>query len=281
MKEIFLNDILNLSEEEISDAKIAFNIKWESKLFFDTWNDSDSENREVSYSYYSHYGKQKNFTHIGQMVFGFVQLPRNNKRWLLVTAGRIKSLPDHANCQHEEIERFKGLHGRMIVEFAKGNKNGRYVFNLSKFINEIKVVEILPNEYQAISFKGLDNVHLKYRDLKLIINGEKYADYRNALVSVKGVYCLTDTKDGKLYIGSAYGEHGVAQRWENYINTNTGGNVALVELYQKKGEKYFQENFTFTLIEFFAIHTDDKTIINREAYWKKALSSRECGYNKN
>ncbi len=39
--------------------------------------------------------------------------------------------------------------------------------------------------------------------------------YYEALKKITGVYCLTDTHTGKLYIGSATGEGGVAQRWGN------------------------------------------------------------------
>jgi len=281
MQELFLKDILLLTEEETKDAKIALNMSWGGKSHFDRWNESDPNNRDVSYSYYSHYGKSRNFTRFGQLVFGFVQLPRNSKKWLLVTVGRITSLPDHGTCGHEDIKRFQGLIGRLVVEIEKGNTYSRYIFNLNKYYEEAKVAEILADDYQLISFSGLDNVHLTFHDLKLIINGEKYADYRNALLSVKGVYCLTDTKTGKLYIGSAYGENGLVQRWGDYINTKTGGNDGLIDLYNKVGESYFEENFEFTLIEYFGMNSDPDKIIKREQYWKNAFATKAHGYNRN
>jgi len=97
----------------------------------------------------------------------------------------------------------------------------------------------------------------------VILNGAKYSDYRSALESANGVYCLTDTKTGKLYIGSAYGENGIAQRRSNYIDTKTGGNKDLVVLFKKEGESYFEENFEFTLIEYFGMNTDAERIIKR------------------
>lgn len=282
MKQLLLKDILHLSEEETKDAKIALNMSWAGESHFKRWNDSAAGNRDVSYSYASHFGnKSRNFTKIGQLVFGFVQLPENNKRWLLVTVGRITSLPNSGACNHEEVDRFQGLIGRMIVEIPKGNTYSRYIFNLNKYYEEAVVVEILANDYQAISFRGLDNVHLSFHDLKMILNGEKYSDYRSALSSVKGVYCLTDTKTGKLYIGSASGESGVAQRWSDYINTGSGGNKSLIELYNQEGEHYFEENFEFTLIEYFGMNADKERIEARESYWKEAFATRERGYNRN
>jgi hypothetical protein len=281
MKDLFLKDILNLNDEEISGSKIALNMSWGGKSHFDRWNESPEDNRDVSYSYASHYGKYRNFTHEGQLVFGFVQLPGGNSRWLLVTAGRVTKLVDSGPVEHEEIAKYQGYLGRLVIELAKGNTYQRYVFNLSKYINDIKVVEVLPNDYQPISFRGLDNVHLSFHDLKLIISGERYDDYKNALMSVKGVYCLTDTSNGKLYIGSAYGDRGIAQRWSDYINTKTGGNDGLIELYNQKGEDYFEQNFEFTLIEYFGMNADADRIIGRETYWKNAFSSKKNGYNKN
>lgn len=281
MKELLLKDILLLNEEEKNRAKIALNMSWKGESHFKRWDESPANNRDVSYSYASHQGGKRNFTRIGQLVFGFVQLPESRKRWLLVTVGRITSLPESGPCDHEEVERFQGLIGRLIVEINKGNKHQRYVFNLNSFYEEAVVVEILPNDYQAISFNGLDNVHLKFRVLKLILNGEKYSDYRNALSSVKGVYCLTDTKTGKLYIGSAYGENGIAQRWSEYIDTKTGGNQGLIELYKREGDKYFEQNFEFTLIEYFGMNADTNKITGRETYWKEAFATKTQGYNRN
>ena len=80
--------------------------------------------------------------------------------------------------------------------------------------------------------------------------------YYEALKKISGVYCLTDTHTGKLYIVSASGEEGVAQRWGNYLDSKHGGNKQLIELYEKKGPKYFEENFTFALIEYFGISYD-------------------------
>lgn len=282
MNELLLKDILILNDVEKQNAKIALNMSWNGASHFDRWYKSSADNRDVSYSYASHYGtKLRNFTRIGQIVFGFVQLPTNNKRRLLVTAGKITSLPQSGPCNHEEVKRFQGLVGRLIVEIAKGNTYSRYIFNLSKFYEKAVVVEVLANDYQTISFNGLNNVHLTFHDLKLILNGEKYFDYRSALSSVKGVYCLTDTKTGKLYIGSAYNENGIAQRWKDYINTKTGGNEGLIELYNREGDKYFENYFEFTLIEYFGMNADKNKIIMRESYWKKAFSSKEQGYNRN
>lgn len=44
---------------------------------------------------------------------------------------------------------------------------------------------------------------------------------------MKGVYVIHDTETGEPYVGSAYGDTGIWQRWSNYALTLHGGNVGL------------------------------------------------------
>ena len=82
---------------------------------------------------------------------------------------------------------------------------------------------------------------------------------------------LTDTHTGKLYIGSATGEEGVAQRWGNYLDSKHGGNKKLIALYEQKGAEYFERYFTFTLLEYFGLSYDPIKILEREQFWKKCF----------
>ena len=84
-----------------------------------------------------------------------------------------------------------------------------------------------------------------------------------------------------MYVGSAYGIDGIAQRWNCYLNTQTGNNKKLIELYNEKGVQYFKDNFKFTILEVFDKKTDSKIIINSESMWKNKLMTREFGYNDN
>ena len=275
MKNLYLNDLLHLTDEEINNSKLALNMSYAGKPHRERWFDS----HDVSYSYYSCQGNKRNYK-VGQLAFGFVQLEQNN-RFLFVTAGKITDVPLNDTCKYEPITKYDGLIGRLIIEINKGNTYARYVFRLSKFINEAKVIEILPKEYEQLTFKGYDEVFLTFNQLKLIIESNKFIDYKTALQAVKGVYVLTDTSNDKLYIGSAYGSDGIAQRWTNYINTSTGGNKELIRLYNEKGENYFSEHFTFGLLEFFGSNTDNAKIIARENHWKKILGTNKNGYNDN
>ena len=275
MIDLHLNDILHLTNEEISNSKIALNMSYGGKPHRERW----FENHDVSYSYYSYQGNKRNYR-VGQLAFGFVQLEQNN-RFLFVTAGKITEVPINNTCKYEPLTQYDGLIGRLIVEINKGNTFSRYVFRMTKYINEAKVIEVLPKEYEQLSFKGYDEVFLTYDQLKLIIESNRFVGYKTALQAVKGVYVLTDTNNGKLYIGSAYGVDGIAQRWINYLNTKTGGNKELIRLYNEKGDNYFSKNFTFGLLEFFGSNTDTSKIINREQHWKQILGTNKNGYNDN
>ena len=105
--------------------------------------------------------------------------------------------------------------------------------------------------------------------------------YYEAMKKITGIYCLTDTSNGKLYIGSATVQYGFAQRWGNYLSSKHGGNVRLENLYKQNGEKYFEKYFTFTLLEYFGLSYDTEKIYKREQYWKKCLNTIEHGYNDN
>lgn len=148
-------------------------------------------------------------------------------------------------------------------------------------IENIDVAEILPNIYEPIKFSGFENVYLPFKTLKSMIDGVRYADYRAALSGVKGIYCITDTRNGKLYIGSASGKDGILQRWNDYKASFTGGNKGLQELLENEGEDYFIENFTYTLLEIFPKNVQPARIYKRESYWKEVFATRIFGYNRN
>lgn len=147
--------------------------------------------------------------------------------------------------------------------------------------SEATVKEILPALYNGDTFSGYDRVHLPYAKLDRIFKREIMPSYHDALASVTGVYCLTDTKTGMLYIGSATGEGGVAARWGNYLDSQHEDNKGLRDLYEHEGEEYFRKHFEFTLLEYFGMSYDPQKVLEREQWWKDCLDTRKHGYNEN
>lgn len=282
--DIMLNDIFKLTEDELNNSKIELNMTDGSGAIplIDKWLSFDYDtklNGTGNCSYWTSYGNQKNFS-IGNNVFSFVRM-NNDKEWLFVSAAKILDNAPNTHARFEILEQYKPYFGRLIIIHNKGNTFSRYVFNIHDRINTCKIKEVLPNIFDGEEFCGYDSVYLPYRQLEDIFNNKIMHSYYLALQKITGVYCLTDTNTGKLYIGSAYGENGVSKRWGDYLNSQHGDNKKLINLYKQEGKEYFQKYFTFTLIEFFGMSYDKDKIILREQYWKKCFDTIKNGYNGN
>lgn len=282
--DLLLNDLFNLSIEEIRNSKIEFNMQagTNGQTFLDRWlKHTEVEKMQGTCkgcSYWGWYGKQRNFT-AGQTVFSFARMPHDE--WLFISAAKIIDTPVDNWAVVEVLDKYAPYFGRLIIKCKKGNTFSRYVFNLVKYLDQAVVKEILPSIYSGEMFEGYDRVHLPYHKLSHIFEGKILPTYYEALKKITGVYCLTDTNTGKLYIGSATGIEGVSQRWGDYLNSSHGGNKKLVDLYNKKGKDYFEQHFTFTLLEYFGLSYDPVKIIEREQYWKRCLNTIKNGYNDN
>ena len=281
--DLALNSIFNLTEEEISNSRIELNMREGSGgiSYIDKWlslDDNQKKSGITDCSYWGWYGNKKNFN-IGQTVFSFIKMAHDE--WLFISAAEIVDIPTHSRAKVKIINKFTPLFGRLVMKYKKGNTYARYVFRMGKVIESCTIKEILPCIYSGEKFEGYDRVHIPFRRLADIFTGKIMPTYYEALQNVTGVYCLTDTNTGKLYIGSATGEQGVAQRWGNYLDSKHGGNKKLIALYKEKGEDYFEDYFTYTLIEYFGLSYDTAKIIEREQYWKMCFDTIKNGYNDN
>lgn len=179
------------------------------------------------------------------------------------------------------MDDFKEYRKRLIIKLEK--PIGRDVYNVryqrvqEKYNGEI--YEISPSTKLG-NFPGYNNVLLTHKDLSLIVKGDE-PEWRNALSSVKAVYCITDTSTGKLYIGSATGDGaGLWERWSSYadVNDTTGGNKTFEEL-KKSDSNYIISNFTYSILEIFDMKTKREDIIKREEFWKRVFKSVKFGMN--
>ncbi len=88
---------------------------------------------------------------------------------------------------------------------------------------------------------------------------------------VGGIYKITNTKDGKIYIGKSTD---VKKRWTEHIKSSLGlGSIAKSSLH-KTMAKVGVEHFTFELIE-----ECDSNITTQEKYWIEFFESDKYGYN--
>ena len=171
----------------------------------------------------------------------------------------------------------KDLIGKLVINFEKDFRNS-YIL-MEKYLDKFTVCEIRRQEYKFDPFPGYTNVHLQYDLLKEIIENNE-TSWETALSNIKGIYLISDTLTGKLYIGSAYGNNAFWQRWAEYAKTGHGNNKLLKEIISKNGKEYCS-NFNFSILEIFGLNTMDDEIINKESFWKERLLTRKFGYNDN
>ncbi|WP_029146171.1 GIY-YIG nuclease family protein [Microbacterium luticocti] len=126
---------------------------------------------------------------------------------------------------------------------------------------------------QPIPFPGFDRLVLSHAQLQAVMREHRYASWRTALSSVFGIYLITDTRDGRHYVGKADGEESIRQRWHAYATNGHGGNVELRGL--------DPSTFRFSLLRVFDPSTPSRDIDAAESHFKDALDSRRHGLNRN
>ena len=177
----------------------------------------------------------------------------------------------------EEVQGLEHLTGRAVVTFRKRFR-ASYLRG-ERYADQLIVSEIRDQRMSVGDFPGYNSVLLSYPLLRTIIR-ENLPSWRSALCNVSGVYVITDTRTGKLYVGSAYGGEGIWQRWQAYAKTGHGGNKELKALLQEKGQDYVQ-CLQLSVLEVCDLNASKDYVISREVHWKDVLRSREFGYNDN
>lgn len=202
--------------------------------------------------------------------------------WLFAGVYRVLGEPVFRDESYfystELLESQDSLIGRVVVEHARSGR-ASYVWGSSDGI-EVVLHEVLPRKHAVADYPGHHAVRIDHATLRLIVQ-EQVSSWKHALAEMKGVYLISDVQTGKLYVGSAYGDQGIWQRWNAYAVNGHGGNAELVSILKKDGEGYLA-NFRYSILEIADSYATDEYIIARENYWKEALLSREpFGYNKN
>ena len=167
---------------------------------------------------------------------------------------------------------------RLYVRHKRTGRNIRRT--MESVLPTMTVSSILEEPFAGDPFPGHDRINHSLADLQAVV-AQARADWRIALESMKGVYVIHDRETGQRYVGSAYGDTGIWQRWSTYAATLHGGNVGLRELVEEKGEEYYRTNMRFALLEYWSMRTDDDHVLERESYWKDVLHARSLGHNRN
>ena len=140
---------------------------------------------------------------------------------------------------------------------------------------------VLREPYSGRQFPGYEDIDLSFEELETLVKNDR-SDWKASLENIKGIYLISDTKAGKRYVGSAYGDQGIWSRWCSYVASGHGGNVELRALVSDPTLDYCRTNFCFALLENRSSRTPDEVVLYREAFWKRILVTRGAqGLNRN
>ena len=209
-------------------------------------------------------------------IISFAQLKGN--KFLFGGVFKITSRKS-SKYKVEYTNDYKDLIGRLILEYT-GNNTRATVFTPSHIYENSIVSGIYEHRFKGEPFKSYSEINHSFNAIEIIIKNS-LTDWKSALSSVFGIYLLSDKKTGKHYIGSAYGKNGIWGRWYDYVNSYHGKNKELKELFNKKSESYFRDNFVFSVLEIISSSSTKEDVIKKESLWKRKLFSKEFGYNKN
>jgi hypothetical protein len=271
MNSITLNDILRL--DNLNNVKIRFNL-----MFAQNWNPIELfKNGDISTmldGQYWNYSKKKSYK-AGQITVGLVKIKPNEDFWLLFHIGLITKDLNKLNgvgYEYRNLPEYEKYLGRIIIKFK--NNAQTMIRNAESVIDDCYVSQILPDTFDNDLFPGYEKINISWGEMQRVLEKD---NWKTALQNQKGVYLLTDISNGKVYVGSAYGESMILGRWRAYVKTGHGGNVGLKRL----SFEHIKQNFKYSILDIYKSTTDDQIIIERENWWKETLQSRQFGYNEN
>lgn len=160
-------------------------------------------------------------------------------------------------------EHLNDLIGRLLIDWGPGDRSW-----IQRADQQDKRITELRTEFKEPDFPGFLNFIKPLSELdKLPIS------WVTALRASQGVYLLTCPRTKEQYVGSATGEAGFWGRWQVYIRTGHGGNVAL--------KSRDPSDYQVSILEAAGTAATFEDILKMEGRWKAKLQSREMGLTRN
>lgn len=265
---ILLNDIFKFSLSDLENTKVRFNkanATGDPLFLFKT-----DRSQLQTWQFWNYNNKSYK---VGNITIGFIRIAGD--KWLLFDVSKVTKDLDKMYAmgyEYEKFEEYEKYCGRLIIEFKNSSQN--LIRKATSVFEDCKVLQILDSTFDNDIFPGYEYVNVTWQELSQLINKDSW---KTALENQKGIYLITDTLNGKMYVGSAYGTNMLHGRWSSYIKNGHGGNVELKDL----SFDYIQKHFKYSILDIFKSTIDDTVIIKRESWWKENLMTRLFGYNKN
>lgn len=166
------------------------------------------------------------------------------------------------------------LRNRLVVDWGKGAV--RFA-NGGAFVARLPVVEIA--DPTVVPFPGYGGVLLTFDELCLVVDDRRYEGWRTALSAVQGIYAISDSRSGQLYVGKADGSERILGRWSQYVQDGHGGNKELRGLGVR--DPLHKHDFVFSILRVFDPSAPVAEVNAAESHFKQALLTREFGLNRN
>lgn len=211
-------------------------------------------------------------------VVALISLPEA-RRWLFVGvyASKGRRELDDGTYQYklEPLPAYAEFAGRLFITFARTRSSYRRGESCAPGM----VIHAITAEPAKLDeFPGFKTIDISFDDLAYLVRSG-VTSWRTALGSVAGVYLISDTQTGKLYVGSATGEKGIWGRWCQYVDGH-GNNVELRRLVGTNGIERAHA-YRFSVLEIADMHASADEVRNRESHWKRVLLTRIHGWNAN
>jgi hypothetical protein len=168
-------------------------------------------------------------------------------------------LPSEKRSTHEtkHSDRMRDYEEKIVIEWGAG----KLAWRQKAREHNKTILEIRPKAKEE-PFPLYVNFLRRLDDLRNI-----YPSWPARLKERKGVYLLT-FDDGMQYVGSATGEGGFWQRWQDYIATGHGGNRILIR------DQRDARNAMVSILEVSGSAQTERDIINQEMLWQRKLGTR-------
>lgn len=208
----------------------------------------------------------------------------NEDKWLFAGIYQVlgvKQRQDGDKSWYEygtkQIAGLNHLVGRVIVQFNK-RFSAAYLIG-RKYIDKLLVSGIRDKRMVVSDFTGYNSVRISYRILRTVVR-KNIAQWKDALSNVGGIYLITDTHTGKLFVGSTVTGDSIWHHWVSFAINGHGDIRCLRRLLSRKTGDY-QFNFQFAILEICDLNCSRDYVLTREEHWKQALQSHVYGYNEN
>jgi len=154
----------------------------------------------------------------------------------------------------KELRKFQKFKGKLIVYWPAPDRgwtrwlNGNNEFSVRAIPEESKLIPSMP-----------DWTEIVWPHSRL---GNLPQSWQNRMSQWRGIYFISDNASKRGYVGSAYGEENILQRWRTHFRT--GGDAKYLR-------KCNSEDLVFSILEIDSHVRSSEEIREKERSWKRRL----------